>query len=438
MSAPINLRLLWTWDHCIQWTAARAGVHDWGASNEFSGTADDFVRECSLMLRWCGTHGIDGVVVWGLLRDQHGGVDAARRLCDVADEAGVKLLAGIGLNAYGGVYYEGDSQWSLNNHLQAHPELLAINEAGEPHILRPGSFMPQPMIHACPSRPENMEYMVEGLRWLMDTVPLGGVQVEAGDTGVCHCDRCRERRQYPVSYLSWEDMAHTYAPAAEAVLSVRPDALVVLETYTNPTPHEGEDAPGFGGGLPPWAPECIAKFPRSGHIQWVCDEFIPPRQKHEWTAAGMAPAGFAGNIMRCHLATWWRGRGEEVAMDWLAIMAQRSIAKGFNGVSMFGEKSPFRAGCELNYLALADYGSERNPAADLSSFLETVAAPLLGGPEWAHEYLRLARLIDEPAQLENACAAARQKAAQLTGRPADRWTWLAWYLSRFAYDRGAE
>ena len=125
-------------------------------------------------------------------------------------------------------------------------------------------------------------------------------------------------------------------------------------------------------------------------------------------------------------------------MDWLAIMAQRSIAKGFNGVSMFGEKSPFRAGCELNYLALADYGSERNPAADLSSFLETVAAPLLGGPEWAHEYLRLARLIDEPAQLENACAAARQKAAQLTGRPADRWTWLAWYLSRFAYDRGAE
>lgn len=432
----INLRLLWTWDHCVQWTAARAGVHDWGASNEFSGTDADFIREYSLMLRWCGQHGIDGVVAWGLLRDGHGGVEAAKRLCDIADAAGVKLLAGVGLNAYGGVYYEGASEWSLNNHLEKHPELFAFRADGERHIFQSPGNAPQPMLHACPSRPENMEYCLDGLRWLMETVPLAGVQVESGDTYVCECPLCRERRQHPVSAMSWEDMALLYGPAAEAVWSVRPEATVVLETYSHPEPVADGTAPGFGGGSPPWMPECVAQFPRRAHVQWVADYFTAPLNPVPWTTR--APEGFAGNIMRAHLATWWMGRGDEVAVDWLALMARQSLAHGFDGLSIFGDKSPFRAGCELNYLALADYGSEANPDADLDSFLERVAAPLVGGAERAKEYLQLARLIDAPDKLEGAVAAARKHAAQLDGHPADRWTWLAWYLSRVEYDRQAE
>lgn len=429
----INLRLLWTWDHCVQWTAGRAGMHDWGASNEYPGNAEDFLREYSLLVRWCGQHGIDGVVIWGLLRDGHGGVETATRLCEVADEAGVKVLAGIGLNAYGGVYYEGASEWSLNKHLEKHPELFAFRADGERHIIMPGRFMPQPMLHACPSRPENREYMMDGLRWLMETVPVHGVQVEAGDTFCCECPLCRERRQHPISALSWEDMALTYGPATEAVLSVRPEATVVLETYSHPNPVEDPEAPTFGGGLPPWAPECIAKFPREAYVQWVGDYFTAPMNSAPWT--GRAPEGFAGNIMRSHHSTWWRGRGDEVAVDWLAEVAQKSLAQGFDGLSIFGDKGPSRSGCELNYLALADYGSAANPTADLDSFLQRVAAPLLGGEQAAREYLRLARLIEAPEQLEDAVAAARRQAAQRSGREADRWTWLAWYLSRFVYDR---
>ncbi|MBM4027362.1 MAG: hypothetical protein FJ280_18440 [Planctomycetes bacterium] len=428
----INLRLLWTWDHCTQWTAARAGVHDYGASNEFSGTAEDFVREYSLLLRWCGRHGIDGVVVWGLLRDGHGGVEAARRLCEVADQAGVKLLAGVGLNAYGGVYYEGDSEWSLNNHLRKHPELHAVRANGQRHICHVPGNSPQPFHHACPSRPENLAYCLDSLRWLMETVSVHGVQVESGDTHVCECRLCRERRQHPVSALSWDDMALFYGPAAEAVGSVRPDATVVLETYSHPEPVTDGTVPGFGGGSPPSVAQCLAQFPRRAYVQWVADHFCAPRRSAPWTAR--APAGFAGNIMRAHLATWWMGRGDEVAVDWLAQLAQQSLAHGFNGLSIFGEKSPFRTGCELNYLALADYGSAANPGADLESFLTRVAAPLLGGPERAAEFLRLARLIGAPEELERAAAQARRHAAQLDGRPAGRWTWLAWYLSRWLYD----
>lgn len=435
MSSGINLRVLWTWDHVAQWSALRGGSHDWGAGNEYDRTAEDFVAEYGRLLRWCGANGLEAVVIWGMLRDNHGGVEAATRVCEIGKECGVKVLAGIGLNAYGGAYYEGNSPWSLTNHLQAHPELFALNEAGEPHILKVSGNSPQPFLHACPSRPENQEYCAESLRWLMENVPLDGVQVEAGDTFVCHCPLCKERRQYGVSALSWEDMALVYPLAAEAVWSVRPEAMVLLETYSHPEPVSGDPVPGFGGGSPPWAAECLAQFPRGAHVQWVSDSYAPPLGNLEWTAAARAPEGFAGQIMRCHLATWWRGRGDEVAIHWLATMVQRSLASGFDGFSMFGDKSPFLTGNELNYLAMANLGSPANPTADLDRFLTDVAAPLLGGPEAARRYLYLAQsLVDEPERLVASVAEARQEAARHDDRVGERWTWLSWYLSRAKYD----
>ena len=435
MSTGINLRLLWTWDHATKWSAARPGGNDWGASNEYNRSAEDFVVEYSRLLHWCGQNGIEGVVVWGLLRDNHGGVEAACRLCDIARETGVKLLAGIGLNAYGGAYYEGDSPWSLNNHLRAHPELYALGDDGRPLIRTIPGNCAQPFHHACPSRPQNQDYCQESLRWLMAQVPLDGVQVEAGDTGVCQCPLCDERRQHGVSIMSWEDMALMYPLAAEAAWAVRPEATVVLETYSHPGPVAGEPVPSFGEGTPPWAAGCLDQFPRGAHVQWVCDGYIPPHSRHEWTAAGQAPPGFAGNIMRAHVGTWWGRYGDELAVDWLAVMARQSLDHGFDGLSIFGEKLPFHTGCELNYLALADYGSTTNPTADLNAFLDRVAAPLLGGSDLAREYLQLARAMDEPERLEAAAATARGRAAVLGGRPAERWGWLAWYLSRFSYDR---
>ena len=50
------------------------------------------------------------------LRDCHGGLESAKRLCDVATKQNVRLLCGVGLNAYGGVYYEGNSPYSLERY----------------------------------------------------------------------------------------------------------------------------------------------------------------------------------------------------------------------------------------------------------------------------------------------------------------------------------
>ncbi|MBC7287618.1 MAG: hypothetical protein H5T86_06145, partial [Armatimonadetes bacterium] len=393
---PVRFRVFWTWDHSTTWALNRPGGHDIGTSNAYDRTTETFIADYTSLLRWAGAHGIDAVIVWGLLRERHGGVDAGKKLCDVAHESGVKLLAGVGLNAYGGVYYEGQSPWSLDNHLNAHPDLYALcSPDGPPMILDLGPCSTKPAHHACPSRPENQEFAQESLAWLFETVPLDGVQMETGDTGVCQCSLCQARRQYPVSAFSLEDMALMYPLAAEAIRSVKPDALIIAETYSHPEPYDGPlPAPGFGEGAPAWLAECLAAFPENIMVNWVCDNFVPPRNARAWTDAGRPPAGGGRlHIMRAHFGTYWHRYRDELCIDWIADMVATSLAHGFEGFSIFGESSPFHTGAELNYLAFADYGSPENPGSDLDSFLERVAAPLLGGPDLAREYLCLARAI---------------------------------------------
>ncbi|HJN93764.1 MAG TPA: hypothetical protein QGF05_13715, partial [Dehalococcoidia bacterium] len=327
--SPIRTRLFWTWDHCTAWALNRPGGHDYGASNAYSRTPEAFIADYSCLLRWCGRHGIDGVVVWGLLRDAHGGAESVHRLCDVACESGVMLLPGVGLNAYGGVYNEGDSERSLEQHLQTHPELYAVDTEGARMVFDFGISGPRPSHHACPSRPENQEFVQESLRWLLETFDIAGVQMETGDTGVCRCGQCEARRSHPVSALSWDDMALMYPLAAQAIRSVREDAFIVAETYSHPQPHEGEAAPGFGEGVPPWAAACLAEFPEDVLVQWVCDRWVAPHGPGKWTEAGVAPPGPHRHIMRAHFGTFWHRFRYELAVDWIAEMVGKSIQHGF-------------------------------------------------------------------------------------------------------------
>jgi len=427
---PIKTRMFWTWDHSTEWALNLPGAHTMGAANEYSRPSGAFLADYTDLLKWCAHHGVDAVVVWGLLRDSHGGLDAAKKVADVASSKGVRLLCGVGLNAYGGVYYEGDSPHSLEHHLASHPELIAIDQAGK-KMSEPHSYV------ACPSRRENQEFAAESLEWLFKNLPLGGVQMETGDYTVCRCDLCQKRRKHPSSGFSWEDMALMYPIAAEAIHSVSPDAWIVCETYSHPEPYSGSKAaPEFGEGKPPWADECLQQFPKGKGIfvQWVCDDYVKPRQLKPWTKAGTVSSSDRHNIMRAHFGTYWAGhlRGE-LSADWIADMVERSITHGFDAVSIFGEVSPFDTGAELNYLALQDFGSTANPKADLEVFLRTVAAPLLGGEKYAHDYFRYARLLDDRRQIASALQEIYKRCAASPPDIARRWVWLANYLASFIY-----
>lgn len=432
---PVATRMFWTWDHSTEWVLNVGGAQTLGASNSYGRPPEIFVKDYTRLLRWCGRHGIDAVIVWGLLRDVHGGVDAVKRLCDVAVEAGVRLLPGVGLNAYGGVYYQGKSPHSLQTHLEANPRLYGLNRAGKRMIHNFGVLGPKLTHHACPSRKENQQFAVDSLGWLFETLPgLGGVQLETGDTGVCRCDACEERRQCPVSGFSWEGMALMYPMAAKAVRSVKPDAWIICETYSHPEPaSDSSKAPGFGRGTPPWANACLARFPKGVFVQWTCDNYLPPIDQLTWTEAGRVVADGHRHVMRAHYGTYWSHRRGELSVDWIARMFQRSMASGFGAISLFGEVSPFHTGAEMNYLALVNYGSVANPTAKLDVFLRDVADPLLGGASMGGDYLRYARLLDDRAKIPVALAEIRNLAAKLPPDPARRWLWLANFLASYIY-----
>ncbi len=144
-------------------------------------------------------------------------MEAAKRLCGVAVREGVRLLAGVGLNAYGGVYYEGESPQSLKNHLTGHPQLYGLDAAGKKMVLNFGVCGPKPVTMPAPltGQPGVRDRVAPLV--VYDSAELGGVQMETGDTGVCQCPRCRDRREHPGLSFSWEDMAMMYPIAVEAI-----------------------------------------------------------------------------------------------------------------------------------------------------------------------------------------------------------------------------
>jgi hypothetical protein len=211
----------------------------------------------------------------------------------------------------------------------------------------------------------------------------------------------------------------------------------VCETYTHPEPYTGpKAAPDFGDGKAAWADACLPAFPKGStvFVQWVADEHLPPRSVYKWTEKGAVSAADRRHVMRAHYATYWRGYRGEVAIDWIAEMVQRSAAHGFDAISLFGEVSPFHAGAELNYLALIDYGSARNPNARLDLFLDKVAGPLLGGAQAARDYLRYARLVSKPAEIPAALKDIYARCGRVPPSAARRWVWLANHLASFAVE----
>jgi hypothetical protein len=431
----IQTRVFWTWDHSTEWVLNRSGAQTIGASNHYGRTTENFVDDYKRLLEWSGKHHIDAVVIWGLLRDTHGGVESAKKLCDVANKNGVKLLCGVGLNAYGGVYYEGNSEFCLENHLTSHPDLYGLDANGNKMAYSFGIYGPRTSHHACPSRKENQEYAVESLKWLFKTLPgLGGVQIESGDTGVCVCELCKKRRQKPASSLSWEDMALMYPIAVGAIRSEKPDAFIICETYSHPQKlNDTGKAPGFGDGRPAWSDESLAKFPENVYVQWAGDQYFKPNFTRRWTDTDNVTAT-RKNIMRAHFGTyWWGGIRGELAIDWIADMVQQSMKHGMDGISIFGEVSPFETGAELNYLAFENYGSATNPNADLDIFLKDVAGSLLGGEEAAKAFLNFSRMTSDVKKIPGALKDIYKRCAKLPPDEARRWTWLAKFLASSIY-----
>ena len=87
----------------MDWVPLAEGIQEWGASNPYCKRAEDFLGDYKRLIDFFSPLGFTGVIMYGFLRDGHGGIEAAQEICRYAREKGMSVLPGIGINAYGGI-----------------------------------------------------------------------------------------------------------------------------------------------------------------------------------------------------------------------------------------------------------------------------------------------------------------------------------------------
>jgi len=405
-------RLLWTWDHSTNWYLEQVGLQEIGAMNYYSKPEEGFLEDYRRLVDFMSLHRLSGVTVYGFLRDNHGGIEAAQELCRYATERGVRILPGVGINAYGGIYWEGNHRYNLTTWLRQHPELRAI-------FAKPVAFhipdFPKlwfPETHytdaACPSKPENARYHEEAIHWLAETFEIGGINFETGDYGACQCADCTARRTADETW-SFKDMALLYPRLFEAARRSRPDLWLVSEAYWDNILNLEALAP-------------LAELPEDAIYQFCINRSYWPKVKANLTREHVSHLPRPKNVLRTHMGTQWNHERYELVARRFAEMMQLLHTTGMQGATIFSEVSTFSTVNEINYLAFARFGYEAGLTWE--KFVANDLGPLLGGGEAAERYLELLVVPADAQALARAVAEVREIAVAQAGEAYRRWVWL--------------
>jgi len=411
-SPALPYRLLWTWDHSTNWYLEQVGLQEIGALNYYSKPEEGFLEDYRRLVDFMSLHRIGGVTIYGFLRDNHGGVEAAQDLCRYAAKRGVRILPGVGINAYGGIYWEGEHRYNLTNWLRAHPELRAVFD-------KPVAFhipdLPRlwfPETHytdaACPSKPENARYHEEAIHWLAETFEVGGINFETGDYGVCNCADCSARRGADETW-SHKDMSLLYPRLFEAARRGRSGLWLVSEAYWDNILNLEALAP-------------LADLPEDAIYQFCINRSYWPQVKENLTREHVARLPRPKNVMRTHMGTQWNHERYELVGRRFAEMMQLMHTTGMQGGTIFAEVSAFSTVNEINYLAFARFGYQAGLTWE--RFVADDLGPLLGGPEAAERYLALLLVPSQASALAQAAEEAREIARAQVDEAYRRWVWL--------------
>lgn len=444
-SPGLKYRTFWNWDHSTNWDLNQIGVQEIGVMNPYAKPAGGFLRDFKRVVDFMSMNRIAAIAIYGLFRESHGGIEAAQELCRYANERGVRILPGVAINAYGGVVWEMDHEYNLASWLRKHPELSAKME-------RPPGFQIQDLdfdlyfpnadyaLRGCPSRPENQQWMADGIAWLAQTCEIGGINIEAGDYGVCGCQLCEARRaeredaQRREGYAeSWShaDMADFYPRLYEAALSKRSDLWIYSEIQWDNLLDAEAMAP-------------LRHLPKGGIYQHTFNRGYWNRARNELTPGYSASLPTATNVFRCQFCCQWNGdrRTERYFFNGRDFhdMAEKAHETGFEGLTVWGEPSPYHASTELSYNAFARFSWD--PTLTWEDWLTHDAGPLLGGEDAARRFIELVTTLDQSMELDSPslsriASEGLEGARSESGEVARRWLWLADQASRrrFIADR---
>src|SRR5688572_26746039 len=68
----------WTWDHSTNWVLDDPGIQNTGCYNKYYKQLGTFIEDYKRLTDMASGIGIKGIVIWGFLRDSHGGVESAK------------------------------------------------------------------------------------------------------------------------------------------------------------------------------------------------------------------------------------------------------------------------------------------------------------------------------------------------------------------------
>jgi hypothetical protein len=425
-------RTFFTWDHSTNWDVEQAGQQETGALNTYQKAPEAFLSDYTRAVDFASENRISALTVYGLLRDIHGGADAARTLCTYAAERGVRIIAGVGINSYGGIYFDGDHPFNLATWLRQRPELAAqLSPDIGFHIdeMPPMSFpRSEYALATCPSRPENLEWNAEAIRWLVRDIGVGGINWETGDYGQCQCADCRATALPGSANQSWsyQAMARSYPRLLdEARAAARPGQTLwnYIELY-------------WDGILDVEGQRPIADLPDDAIYQYCVNKGFWEASGHRLTRELVSRLPHPNVVLRTHAASQWNRQRYAFAAPLIADMAARAGAAGMNGMTLFAEPSPYHPTNEFGYLALSRF--TWSPDLPWDQFWAEEVAPRLGGVEAADHFVRSVALVDDPGtgldDLDRVRASALDGAAA-GGEAGRRWLWLAERASRAAFNR---
>lgn len=434
-------RTFWNWDHSTNWELSQVGHQEIGVFNPWSKPPGGFLDDFRRCVDFMSLNRISAVVIYGFLRDSHGGIEAAQELCRYAMERGVRIIPGVAIGAYGGLYWEGKHRFNLSTWLDENPEVAADMERGVGFQLAdlafPLNFPRSDYTRtACPSAPETMDWMTDGVQWLAETFDIGGINIESGDYGVCGCERCQTRRgdredptrrDADAEFWSHADMADNFPRLFDAARSVNDNLWMYCELQWDNLLDDSAHSP-FGG------------MPEGAIYQHTMNRGYWERTKDAVTRELVESLPTQPNVLRCQFACQWNGdeRTERYTDNSrvFADMSQAADRWGMQGLTIWGEPSPFHVGTEISYLAFARFGYD--PTLTWQEFIEDDVAPLLGGTDAAKNYLAVMGEMDTQQHLpseriDELIAVARDGESAHEGDIARRWNYLQNRLQQRRY-----
>lgn len=436
----------WTWDHSTNWMLDDPGMLHQGCDNDYLKRPETYVEDYRRLTDLCAGLGIKGIIIWGFLRDSHGGVEYGKQVASYAASKGVAIMPGFGTTWYGGAYYQGNHKYNLDTFLANTPDARAhaIDGLTGEHI--EGG--------ACPSSPAFLDWLGEAVQWLFREFEIGGLNLENGDFVLCDDPRCvAAKAAWPEGDAEFFRLqAMSYVPALEAIRDLLPDKLVTWATYAGFLPGEG-DMKNSTGLMHCDRPVIVDRVPPQSIAQWTItgmlrkqplplsaylDDGAPtgafdnPNWPDGLTPPSKRSCGFAH-----HGSQWAYSTRYDQIVSWIKEACLRAYRTGLEGVVIHGEVTSRHIPSALNYLAFSHF--IHWPEDNLRDFGRKTLGQVLGNEDEGEAFVvamcgwESGTLTDE--QKKDLSQRTNSLWTEVCrGKQVERWRFWNW-LNRLAHDK---